>query len=144
MVNTLLSKVGLFEEPSEDGLMWGIRYAFSILEKGKYLDKVIEIIEKDINKISTRGKNEYFLEFMDSWESGVKDHLFNQICEEGYFDDKDFCNFLSDVLRYLKRFKNNEPLYLLSDKEKKDGSRFLRRLEYPPSRNNPLLPFYSS
>ncbi len=140
MINALSSKVGLFEEPSEEQTMWKVRYTFNILKKGDALDKIIEIIKKDIDRISKGKKNEYHLDFMNPWESGVKDHLFNQVLEENYKDDKSFCNFLNDVLRYLKRFKNNEPLYLLSKKEKKLGQEFIRRLEYPPSGYDSLFP----
>lgn len=142
MINTLSPKSGLFDEVSEEKARWSVRYNFNILKKKEALDKVIEIIEKDIDRISEGRKNEYHLDFMNPWESGVKDHLFHQVLEENYKDDKSFCNFLSDVLRYLKRFKNNEPIYLLSEKEKKDGSKFLRRLEYPPRRYDPLFLFH--
>lgn len=104
-----------------------------IWDKGKALDFLINTLEiiRDNKSLPFEFYFEKY-EDVDIKRSEIHSHYYNLLCGQEDKSDRNIWNIQNNILRVLKTVKSNEPIYLLSRKDRALTYKFIDMLDHPP------------
>jgi len=120
----------------------------SVLDRGEGLDKVISVVEHLLDSFDDNNAENIFMDVLDDKcyvsNGEIFSHLHDYIAQaedSAGIPKEDLearmryeLNTVSNILRCLKRIKNNEPTYLLPNEDRRSTQDFIERLRFAPSR----------
>jgi len=134
-----------FKRAWKNFMWYSFHYTLERRDK-EALDKVISSVETTIKAVTDIEKNFWIFETGHIREIDIGRHLLHYLKEIESEELKQSCrdirnryqwNQVHNILRYLKRVRNDEAPYLLPREDRELAQGFIKRLEHPPREKFP-------